>query len=129
MKGLTLWFDAKKGYGVINTKKGKNYFVHQSNILMDGFRKLEEDDVVEFDIGYGPNGKKQAVKVKPVLTHQMIASKLEKNNLYVTPITNNYGNRAYLVTDEDNVIQNGEQGFSFTELGDYAGFDTENLYS
>lgn len=128
MKGLILWFDAKKGYGVINTKKGKNYFVHQSNILMDGFRKLDEDDVVEFDIGYGANGKRQAVKVKPVLTHQMIARILEKNNLYITPITNQYGNRAYLVTDENDVIQNGEQGFSFYELGAYAGFDTETLY-
>ena len=72
MKGTVKWFDSKKGYGVINGDDGKDYFVHQSNIQMSGFRKLDECDIVDFEVGIGGNGKEQALNVNPVLTLQMI---------------------------------------------------------
>ena len=40
-QGVVKWFDSEKGYGFIAGEDGKDLFVHQSNILMKGFRKLE----------------------------------------------------------------------------------------
>lgn len=127
MKGLTLWFDAKKGYGVINTKKGKNYFVHQSNILMEGFRKLDEGDIVDFEVGIGGNGKEQALNVNPVLTLQMIKRALRKDDLYVEEINKGDCNEGYAVVDQNNVIQTGNNGMSFCDLAKYAGFNVEEI--
>lgn len=39
--GTVKWFDPVKGYGFITGDDGKDAFVHQSNILMKGFRFLE----------------------------------------------------------------------------------------
>lgn len=47
--GIVKWFDATKGYGFITGEDGKNIFVHQSSILMKGFRTLEEGQKVSFD--------------------------------------------------------------------------------
>lgn len=127
MKGLTLWFDAKKGYGVINTKKGKNYFVHQSNILMEGFRKLDEGDIVDFEVGIGGNGKEQALNGNPVLTLQMIKRALRKDDLYVEEINKGDCNEGYAVVDQNNVIQTGNNGMSFCDLAKYAGFNVEEI--
>ena len=43
MTATTKWFNTQKGYGFITdlTSK-KDVFVHQSNIMMDGFRHLSE---------------------------------------------------------------------------------------
>ena len=127
MKGLTLWFGAKKGYGVINTKKGKNYFVHQSNILMEGFRKLDEGDIVDFEVGIGGNGKEQALNGNPVLTLQMIKRALRKDDLYVEEINKGDCNEGYAVVDQNNVIQTGNNGMSFCDLAKYAGFNVEEI--
>ena len=48
------WFD--KGYGFITDSEGKEHFVHHSNIVMDGFRHLNEDDIVNFELGTGKDG-------------------------------------------------------------------------
>ena len=40
-QGVVKWFDSEKGYGFIAGEDGKDLFVHQSNILMKGFRNLE----------------------------------------------------------------------------------------
>ena len=72
MRSTVKWFDSKKGYGFISGDDGKEYFIHQSNIKMEGFRKLDEGDIVNFEVGLGGNGKEQALNVNPVLTLQMI---------------------------------------------------------
>lgn len=66
MKGTVKWFDSKKGYGFIIGDEGKDYFVHQSNIQMSGVRKLDECDIVDFEVDIGSNGKEQALNVNPV---------------------------------------------------------------
>ena len=50
MQGTCKWFNAQKGYGFIINQEGKEYFVHHSNIVMDGFRHLNEDDIVNFEL-------------------------------------------------------------------------------
>ena len=66
LTGWVKWFDAKKGYGFISVEPHEDVFVHFSNIEMDGFRKLEIGDFVEFELkNDSDNGKgPEALKVK-----------------------------------------------------------------
>ncbi len=65
MKGSVKWFDAEKGYGFILGEDGKEIFVHFSAIQTDGFRTLEQDQEVEFEITETDKGV-QAANVKVV---------------------------------------------------------------
>lgn len=49
-QGVVKWFDPEKGYGFIAGEDGKDLFVHQSNILMKGFRKLEIGQRVSYQV-------------------------------------------------------------------------------
>lgn len=49
MKGKVKWFNAEKGYGFISSEDGKDVFVHYSQILQEGYKSLEEGQVVEFE--------------------------------------------------------------------------------
>lgn len=46
--GTVKWFDPTKGYGFIAGDNGEDVFVHQSNILMKGFRLLEPGQRVSY---------------------------------------------------------------------------------
>ena len=127
MKGTVKWFDTKKGYGFIADSEGKEHFVHNSNIVMDGFRHLNEDDIVNFELGASKDGREQAISVQPVLTMKMVKDSLRKENLHIETMKDAYGVTMYQVSDENNVIQAGEQGMSFLELAAFTGFDTEGL--
>lgn len=136
MQGTTKWFDAQKGYGFITDSEDKEHFVHHSNIIMDGFRHLNEEDIVNFELGTGNNGREQAINVKPILTMKMIKGSLKEENLYVkefkadknTIVMNALGiKKGYQVVNENNVIQAGENGMTFLDLAAFAGFDIEGL--
>ena len=60
MQGTVKWFNAQKGYGFIQRDDGPDVFVHYSAIQTDGFRTLNEGDLVEFDIVEGPKGLQAA---------------------------------------------------------------------
>lgn len=70
--GTVKWFNDQKGYGFIvpdDAKPGdKDVFVHQRNIVMNGYRSLVEGQRVTFDMDAGPDGRQQAVSVKPQLS-------------------------------------------------------------
>lgn len=62
-KGTVKWFNAQKGFGFItNDETGEDVFVHFSGIASDGFKSLEENQEVMFDITEGERGL-QAVNV------------------------------------------------------------------
>lgn len=63
--GTVKWFNARKGYGFIGRDGGEDIFVHFSSITMDGYRRLDEGQSVEFSIEEGPKGV-QAAEVVPV---------------------------------------------------------------
>jgi CspA family cold shock protein len=62
-KGKVKWFDSKKGFGFIECEDGKDVFVHFSAIMMDGFKNLEENQEVTFEVVDGAKGP-QAENVK-----------------------------------------------------------------
>ncbi|WDY59333.1 cold-shock protein [Pseudomonas sp. PSKL.D1] len=65
-KGKVKWFNNEKGYGFITVDEGgPDVFVHFRQILTDGFKSLQENQPVEFDIAPGPKGL-QANNVKPL---------------------------------------------------------------
>jgi CspA family cold shock protein len=63
--GTVKWFNARKGYGFIGRDDGEDVFVHFSAIEMEGYRRLDEGQNVEFAIEEGPRGV-QAANVTPV---------------------------------------------------------------
>lgn len=65
MKGTVKWFNKQKGYGFIKAEDGAEYFVHHSQIKMNGFRFLDDGDCVEFDVRSTEKGT-MAVDVVPV---------------------------------------------------------------
>ena len=56
MKGTVKWFNNAKGFGFIGREDGPDVFVHYSAIVGEGFRRLEEGDIVEFEIIQGTKG-------------------------------------------------------------------------
>ena len=56
-KGKVKWFNNQKGYGFIATENGKDVFVHYTAIKGDGYKSLQQDQSVEFDIVQGPKGE------------------------------------------------------------------------
>ncbi|MFI5605693.1 cold-shock protein [Amycolatopsis sp. FDAARGOS 1241] len=56
-QGTVKWFNSEKGFGFITPDNGGgDVFVHYSEIKGNGFRTLEENARVEFEIGQGQKG-------------------------------------------------------------------------
>jgi CspA family cold shock protein len=67
MLGKVKWFNSDKGYGFLCPDDGgDDVFVHYSEIMLDGFKGFEEDELVSFDIQLGQNGKLQATGVQKI---------------------------------------------------------------
>jgi CspA family cold shock protein len=64
-QGTVKWFNDAKGFGFISRANGEDVFVHHSAIKIDGFRSLQEGQVVQFDVVKGPKGW-QAENVRTV---------------------------------------------------------------
>jgi CspA family cold shock protein len=54
--GVVKWFNAEKGFGFISQESGPDVFVHFSAIEEQGYRSLNENDKVEFEVSQGPKG-------------------------------------------------------------------------
>lgn len=56
-QGTVKWFNAEKGFGFISSDdNGPDVFVHYSAILGSGYRSLEENQRVSFEVSQGAKG-------------------------------------------------------------------------
>ncbi|MCO7237947.1 MULTISPECIES: cold-shock protein [unclassified Aeromicrobium] len=64
--GTVKWFNADKGFGFIAPDQGgEDVFAHFSAIQASGYRSLEENQKVEFDVEQGQKGL-QAANIRPI---------------------------------------------------------------
>lgn len=63
MRGTVKWFNAVRGYGFIGGEDGTDYFVHFTQIRMEGFKKLRAGQAVEFAPDNDENGRPAAASV------------------------------------------------------------------
>lgn len=125
MKAITNFFNKKHGYGFISASD-KDYFVHYTGIKMKGYRYLDENDIVDFEVETLKDGREIAVNVVPILTMQMVIDALKDEGLHIKEIKDSHGAKKYLVVDRKNVIQSDsdERGMTFMDLIAYTGFST-----
>ncbi|MGO1256762.1 MAG: transcription antiterminator/RNA stability regulator CspE [Microbacterium gubbeenense] len=65
-QGTVKWFNSEKGFGFISPDEGgQDVFAHFSAIQSNGYRALEENQRVEFEVTQGPKGL-QADNIVPL---------------------------------------------------------------
>jgi len=50
MQGRVKWFNPEKGFGFIISSEGQDVFVHYSQIRVEGYKTLENEQLVEFEV-------------------------------------------------------------------------------
>ena len=73
--GKVKWFNNGKGYGFIECDAGSDVFIHFSPIQGEGFRTLEDGQVVEFEIVDDPKGPR----------HKLATSQKQASTPAITP--------------------------------------------
>lgn len=64
--GTVKWFNAEKGFGFIAPDDGSgDVFAHYSAISSSGYRSLEENQKVQYDVVQGQKGP-QAENIRPL---------------------------------------------------------------
>lgn len=64
VQGKVKWFSNVKGFGFIEQEGGQDVFVHYSSIQGEGYKTLEEGDVVLFEIVQGEKGPQASSVIK-----------------------------------------------------------------
>lgn len=106
-RGTVKWFNDVKGYGFITDEDGNDVFVHYSSIQMDGRKSLNQNDIVEFEIGEGSTGRTQAVNVKRISNNKKYddMTQAELTEEFVNIIKQNYENGICLLDSNYELIQ------------------------
>lgn len=56
MQGKVKKFNKEKGYGFIKLEDDRDVFFHYSQLVMEGYKTIEEDAEVEFELVNGERG-------------------------------------------------------------------------
>lgn len=123
IKGRVKWFSRLHGYGMIISEKGKRFFCHYSQIQMEGHRTLNAGDIVSFEKGERPDGKKQAINVVPVLTLKMVRREARKCHCKLKPVGDSEKTLLWKVVDQNGVVQSDEKGMTLEETSDWFGMN------
>ena len=55
--GTVKWFNSTKGFGFITPDEGgDDLFVHHSDVNVEGYATLDENQKVEYEVGEGKKG-------------------------------------------------------------------------
>lgn len=91
--GRVKWFDNAKGYGFITMEDGsKDCFVHHTAIDGNGFKTLEEGELVEFEVTEGQKGPAAANVVRidtggasteEVVTEEVVAEEVVAEDVVI----------------------------------------------
>ena len=65
MKGIVKIFNKEKGYGFIRMENKKDVFFHFRAILMDGYKTIEPNTEVEFELEESERGPR-AINIKKI---------------------------------------------------------------
>ncbi len=65
MQGKVKRFNKNKGFGFVTNEEGNDVFFHYSELVMDGFKTVDEGALVEFDLTEGDRGL-QARNIKVI---------------------------------------------------------------
>lgn len=105
--GKVKWFNDAKGYGFITDEVGSDVFVYYSSIQMEGRKSLNQNDIVEFEIGEGTTGRTQAVNVKRIYNNKKYddMTQAELIEEFVNIIKQNYENGICLLDSNYELIQ------------------------
>ena len=127
MQGKVKFWQKSRGLGYIKADDGKEYFAHYSQIQMDGFKTLDADDIVSFEVSEPDENKRiHALNVKPVLTLAMVLQKLKKKKLHVMRVKDDKGIHGWYVVDKSNQpVDNKEM--DLVGLAEFAGFEIVQL--
>ena len=67
LKGVTKWYNAKKGFGFIEREdKEKDVFIHASAIKAAGLRYINEGDKLEFELSEDSGKGPSAINIKKI---------------------------------------------------------------
>ena len=62
--GVVVWFNISKGFGFIKPNEGDvDVFCHYSDIAVEGFKTLQKDQKVSYQIGTNHRGQPKAINV------------------------------------------------------------------
>ena len=105
--GKVKWFNDAKGYGFITDEVGSDVFVYYSSIQMEGRKSLNQNDIVEFEIGEGTTGRTQAVNVKRISNNKKYddMTQAELTEEFVNIIKQNYENGICLLDSNYELIR------------------------
>lgn len=105
--GKVKWFSDMRGYGFITDENKNDVFVHYSNITTEGRKSLNQNDIVEFEIGEGTTGRTQAVNVKRISNNKKYddMTQAELTEEFVNIIKQNYENGICLLDSNYEPIQ------------------------
>lgn len=56
--GKVKWFDNKRGFGFIVQDQGQDVFVHHTQIMGQGYKTLQEGELVNYDLVPSDKGPK-----------------------------------------------------------------------
>jgi cold shock protein len=83
-RGVVKWFSDRKGFGFLTVDGLESeVFVHYLDIKMEGYRSLNQDMVVDFDLAYTDKGY-LARNVVPVLQSVTIPDEAEMFKINLT---------------------------------------------
>jgi cold shock protein len=77
--GTVKWFDSKKGFGFIVNEDGQDVFAHFSVIVGEGFRALQEGEVVNYEPAVGAKGLSASKIVRETAKRNAQAARASSN--------------------------------------------------